>query len=97
MRELPLPDRTAVPNLTDYARACAEYAVSVPERFNPVVDIVESWAGDAPDQPALISLGPAGETISELTIGQLSAPGWSFRSMAKFCTFDQSALAAAAA
>ena len=31
------------------------------------------------------------------SIGQLSSPGWSFRSIAKFCTFDQSALAAAAA
>jgi acyl-coenzyme A synthetase/AMP-(fatty) acid ligase len=67
-----MPDRSAAPNLTNYASARAQYAVTVPERFNSVVDIVERWAREAPEDLALISLGPAGETIAEQTIGQLS-------------------------
>jgi len=72
MREIPLPDRTAAPNLTDYATARAQYDMTVPARFNSVVNIVESWAQEAPDELALISLGPSGETIAEHTISQLS-------------------------
>jgi acetyl-CoA synthetase len=72
MPEIPPPDRTAAPNLTDYAQTRADYGVSVPERFNPVVDIVERWAKGAPDDLALISLGPAGETLAQHTVGQLS-------------------------
>jgi acyl-coenzyme A synthetase/AMP-(fatty) acid ligase len=72
MSEIPLPDRTAAANLTDYPSARADYVVTVPDRFNSVTDIVETWAQEAPDDLALISLGPAGETIAQHTIGQLS-------------------------
>jgi acyl-coenzyme A synthetase/AMP-(fatty) acid ligase len=67
-----LPDRSAPPNLTDYAQARAQYVITVPDRFNSVIDIVETWAQDAPDELALVSLGPTGETIAEHTISQLS-------------------------
>jgi acyl-coenzyme A synthetase/AMP-(fatty) acid ligase len=72
MREIPLPDRAAAPNMTDYALTRREYGVTVPERFNSVVSIVEAWAEQAPDDLALISLGPGGETIAQHTISQLS-------------------------
>jgi acetyl-CoA synthetase len=69
----PLPDRSAPPNLTDYAQERRTYSVHVPERFNPTVDIVERWGAEAPDDLALVSLGPTGETVAEHTAAQLSA------------------------
>ncbi|MSW95302.1 MAG: AMP-binding protein [Actinobacteria bacterium] len=70
-----LPDRTCQPNLTSYEEARATYRVDVPERFNPTIDIVERWAQEAPDDLALISLGPEGETIAEHTSAQLADAG----------------------
>jgi acetyl-CoA synthetase len=72
MTEHPRPDRSAPPNMTSYAQTRAEYTPLVPERFNPVVDVVERWAEEAPDELALLSLGPAGETVAEHTAGQLA-------------------------
>ena len=68
-----LPDRSAAPNLTDYERERETYSVSVPARFNPTLDIVERWGAEAPDELALVSLGPAGETVAQHTAAQLSA------------------------
>jgi acyl-coenzyme A synthetase/AMP-(fatty) acid ligase len=73
MTSRPLPDRSAEPNLTSYDQARATYRPQVPDRFNPVVDIVERWAAEAPDDLALLSLGPAGETIAEHTSARLAA------------------------
>lgn len=67
-----VPDRSSPPNLTSYEEARAKYAVTVPERFNPVIDIVEAWAADAPDDLALLSLGPDGETIAEQSVTELA-------------------------
>jgi acyl-coenzyme A synthetase/AMP-(fatty) acid ligase len=67
-----LPTRSAAPNLTDYARERASYALALPQRFNPVLDIVEAWATEAPDDVALLSLGPAGETVAEQTSADLA-------------------------
>src|SRR4051812_2003947 len=47
--------------------------ITVPERFNAVVDIVERWALEAPDDLALISLGAGGEVVAEQTVAQLAA------------------------
>ena len=47
--------------------------MTVPARFNPTLDIVERWGAEAPDELALVSLGPAGETVAEHTAAQLSA------------------------
>jgi acyl-coenzyme A synthetase/AMP-(fatty) acid ligase len=68
-----LPDRSAAPNLTSYEQERKTYSVTVPERFNPTLDIVERWGAEAPDELALLSLGPAGETVAEHTAAQLSA------------------------
>src|SRR4051812_10674123 len=73
MSEHARPDRSAPPRLTSYDDECASYTVEVPERFNPVIDIIERWASEAPDDLALISLGPSGETVAEHTVGQLAA------------------------
>ncbi len=73
MPTTPLPDRSAPPNLTDYANERQTYTVHVPDRFNPTLDIVERWGNEVPDELALVSLGPAGETVAEHTAAQLSA------------------------
>ena len=49
------PDRDCEPRLVDYERERASYVVSVPERFNAVEAIVDTWAADDPDAPALLS------------------------------------------
>ena len=75
MPDRPLPDRTALPNMTSYEEARATYRVHVPERFNPTVDIVERWAQEAPDDLALVSLGPGGESVAEHTAAALADAG----------------------
>jgi acyl-coenzyme A synthetase/AMP-(fatty) acid ligase len=68
-----LPGRDAPPRLTSYEEERERYAVEVPDRFNPVLDIVEAWAQDAPDDLAVVSLGPSGETVAEHTVAELAA------------------------
>jgi acyl-coenzyme A synthetase/AMP-(fatty) acid ligase len=67
-----LPDRATPPNLTDYEQARATYHLDLPERFNPVIDIIEAWAADAPDDLALVSLGPDGGTVAEHTVAEVA-------------------------
>ncbi|MCW3065957.1 MAG: AMP-binding protein [Solirubrobacterales bacterium] len=66
------PDRTAPPRLTDYDRERAEFRLEVPERFNPVIDIVEEWAAERPDDLALVSLDGAGATVAEQTVADVA-------------------------
>ncbi|MCW3010960.1 MAG: AMP-binding protein [Solirubrobacterales bacterium] len=72
MPATPPPDRSAPPRMASYEEARASFAMRVPERFNPVVDIVEAWAAEAPDDLALLSLGPNGETIAAQTVSALA-------------------------
>jgi acetyl-CoA synthetase len=67
------PGRDAEPRLTSYEEAYAGFRVKVPERFNPVVDIVERWAEEDPGALALISLGPEGEVVAEQSAAALAA------------------------
>jgi acetyl-CoA synthetase len=60
-----LPDRSAPPRLTSYDEERATFRIEVPDRFNPVIEIVERWADESPDDLALVSLGPAGESVAE--------------------------------
>jgi acyl-coenzyme A synthetase/AMP-(fatty) acid ligase len=69
----PRPDRSAPPRMASYDEARATYHLDVPERFNPVIDIVERWAAEAPDDVALVSLGPGGELVAEHTTAALAA------------------------
>jgi acyl-coenzyme A synthetase/AMP-(fatty) acid ligase len=66
------PDRSTPPNLTSYEDARATYRVELGERFNPVIDIVDAWAAEAPDDLALVSLGPDGSTIAEHTVAEVA-------------------------
>jgi acyl-coenzyme A synthetase/AMP-(fatty) acid ligase len=72
MPEIPLPNRSAAPNMTSYALERERFRIEVPERFNPVVDIVERWAAESGDELALVSLGPRGETVAQHTAAQLA-------------------------
>ena len=58
--------------MASYEEERATWRIDVPERFNPVIDIVESWAAETPDDLALISLGPEGETVAEQTVDEIA-------------------------
>jgi acyl-coenzyme A synthetase/AMP-(fatty) acid ligase len=66
------PDRSTPPNLTSYEEARAAYHVELGERFNPVIDIIDAWAAEAPDDLALVSLGPDGSTVAEHTVAEVA-------------------------
>ena len=44
----------------------------VPQRFNPVLDVLERWAASEPDAPALVSIGPRSELVKEQTAAELA-------------------------
>ena len=67
MTEIPPAD--VPPRLTDYEAERAMFRLEVPERFNPVIDIVERWASEAPDDLALVSLDGQGGVVAEQTVG----------------------------
>lgn len=67
------PDRETAPRFTDYDEARRTFRLDVPERFNPVLDIVEAWAAQAPTDLALLSLGPVGEVVRRQSTAELAA------------------------
>jgi acetyl-CoA synthetase len=60
------------PRLEDYDAERASFRIEVPERFNAVLDIVERWAGEAPDDVALVSLDGGGGVVAEQTVADLA-------------------------
>jgi acetyl-CoA synthetase len=66
------PGRDAEPRLIDYAAAASSFRLDVPERFNPVLAIVETWAAESPDDPAVLSLDAAGDIVQLDSIGDLA-------------------------
>jgi acetyl-CoA synthetase len=60
------------PRLTDYETERASFRIEVPERFNAVIDIVERWAAEAPEDMALVSLDGRGEVVAEQTVADLA-------------------------
>jgi acetyl-CoA synthetase len=66
------PDRHCEPRLLDYEGERASYVVTVPERFNAVEAIVDTWAEEDPDAPALLSLDGAGEVVARDTAASLA-------------------------
>lgn len=66
------PTRDCVPNLVSYEAERDRFALSPPERFNPVLDILEAWAREDPEALALVSLDSAGETAAEHTVRALA-------------------------
>lgn len=72
MQQLTVPGRDVAARLQDHATERATFRLDVPETFNPVVDIVETWAADDPDALAVLSLGPDGEVVGEQTAADLA-------------------------
>ncbi|MGE0066999.1 MAG: AMP-binding protein, partial [Solirubrobacterales bacterium] len=66
------PARDAAPRLADYERERSSFQISVPERYNPVLAIVESWAAEDPDAPAVLSLTSEGEVANLQTAAELA-------------------------
>jgi hypothetical protein len=64
--------------MTDYEAERCRVQIIVPERFNPVLDIVERWACDAADDLALVSLDGAGCIIANqsrrISLGNHAGP-----------------------
>jgi acetyl-CoA synthetase len=67
------PSRDAAPRLTDYEQERSSFRLEPPARYNPVLAIVESWARDDPDAPAVLTLDAVGEPISLQSAAQLAA------------------------
>ncbi len=68
----PLPDRAAPPRMADYESEYASFRLEVPDVFNPTIDIVEAWAGRAPEAVALVSLDGAGGVVAEQATADLA-------------------------
>jgi acyl-coenzyme A synthetase/AMP-(fatty) acid ligase len=66
------PPRDCVPRLRDYTAERAGYRVQVPERFNAVHAIVDAWAREGPEDPAVLSLDATGEAIGLDTAADLA-------------------------
>ncbi len=66
------PGRDSTPNLTDYTSAHASFSLDIPDRFNPVIDIVERWASEDPGALALLSLDGEGGVVAEHTTSDLA-------------------------
>jgi acetyl-CoA synthetase len=58
--------------MKSYDHERAHYRVEVPERFNPVLDIVERWRAEDADAPALVSIGASGELVAEQSVSALA-------------------------
>ncbi len=67
------PDRDAPPRLTDYEAERASFLVEVPERYNPVLHIVDGWSREDPEAPAVLSLDAAGDVVRLDTAADLAA------------------------
>jgi acetyl-CoA synthetase len=66
------PPRNSVPRLTDYEYERATFSVQAPERYNPVIAIVDSWAEEDPTAPAVLSLDGAGDETSFQSAAELA-------------------------
>ena len=66
------PARDAAPNLTDYDQARAGFHLDVPERFNPVLAIVERWAEEDPGALALLTIDAGGRETARHTTAELA-------------------------
>ncbi len=66
------PGRDCVPRLTDLDAERASYRVEVPERFNAVLDIVETWAAETPDDLAILSVDGVGDVVAAQSAGDLA-------------------------
>ena len=66
------PARDCAPRLADIDAERAGYRVQVPERFNAVLDIVETWASEEADALAVLSVDGAGEVVAQHSAADLA-------------------------
>ncbi len=66
------PDRSCPPAVTDYEQARQDFHLDVPERWNPVLGIVEAWAAEEPDALALVSVSGNGASVVEQSTSELA-------------------------
>jgi len=57
--------------MVDYESTYAGWDLEVPERFNPVVDILGAWADEDPEAVALVSIDADGSELSSHTVAEL--------------------------
>jgi acyl-coenzyme A synthetase/AMP-(fatty) acid ligase len=57
--------------MASYERERETFSVSVPPQFNPVVDILEQWAAERPDQSALVSIDGSGHLVADQSVAEL--------------------------
>src|SRR5919108_319519 len=67
----PAPGGGAPPRMTDYARERESFAIDVPPRFNAVIGVLDRWAEEEPEAPALLSLDGAGEQVAAQSVADL--------------------------
>jgi acetyl-CoA synthetase len=72
LANLDRPGRDAPPRLADHAAERASFSLQVPERYNPVLAIVETWAAEDPGAPAVLSLDGHGDVVSLQSIAELA-------------------------
>jgi acetyl-CoA synthetase len=72
MVNLARPDRDCPPRLADIDFERAGFEIAVPERFNAVLHILESWAAEDPEALAVLSLDAAGEVVAEQSVADLA-------------------------
>jgi acetyl-CoA synthetase len=66
------PTRDCPPRLEDIDAERARYRLGIPERFNAVLNIVDTWAAEDPDALAVASLDEAGEVVAEQSAADLA-------------------------
>jgi acetyl-CoA synthetase len=59
-------------NLGDYETAHASFRLEPPQRFNPVLHILERWAQEQPDDLALLSVDGTGAEVARQSVGDLT-------------------------
>jgi len=69
---LPLPDRSVPPRLASYEEERTRYHAEVPERYNPVLHVIEGWAAEEPEAQALVSVDGNGELMATHTVAELA-------------------------
>ena len=72
IRETEHPTREAAPRLADYDHERSTFRVEAPERYNPVLAIVEAWAAEDPDAPAVLSLDANGDVVGLQSADELA-------------------------
>jgi len=67
-----LTENPRQPVMDDYETTRREFRLSVPDRFNYTIDVVDRWARAEPDKLALVAIHPDGHETTRHTFGDVS-------------------------